>query len=391
MSEIREFFLKAFDSHPEQLAFAPGRIEFIGNHTDYNGGLVMGAALSEGITVAVKRRADRSISLVSEGSESVALSLDQMESLTGVASWANYPVGMAKILAESGMVMEVGFDMAVISTLPVGAGMSSSAALELATAYALSALYGFKASKIEFVRMARKAENEFVGMPCGILDQGVSVFGQRNSLVRIDCTTEKVSINAFPAEAHFWLFNSNVKHALVDSAYAERHRECQQALDILRRKYPEARTLTEITREQLECSKADLGDLLFRRAAHIVGENNRVHAVASALEAGDLATVGQILNASHESSRLNFENSTDALDFLAEAIHQQPHVYGARLTGGGFGGAVMAFTDPCFSEAQADQVMESYRKKFGFNATLIHTGTGDGARLLDLESSSVES
>ncbi len=390
MSEIKAFFLKNFGCEPEQLAFAPGRIEFIGNHTDYNGGLVMGAALAEGITVAVKRREDRSVSLASEGSGSVAISLDDLQPLKGAAFWTNYPIGVTKVLIETGMRMSVGYDMAVTSTLPVGAGMSSSAALELATAYALSALYGFETGKAELARISRKAENEFVGMPCGILDQGVSAFGQPNSLVRIDCTAETFFTHSIPPDTRFWIFNSNVKHALVDSAYKDRYNECRRALAILQKKYPEAGTLTGIKREQLESCKTELGDLLFRRASHIVGENDRVRAVEVALESGDLVAVGQVLNASHESSRLNFQNSIEVLDFLVRAVNKQPDVYGARLTGGGFGGAVMAFTGESFSEEQANEVAQAYQNKFGINATIIQTSASHGAGLLGLDSETVQ-
>ncbi len=383
MSEpTKEFFVKTFGSEPEQLAFAPGRIEFIGNHTDYNGGLVMGAAVTEGITVAVQRREDRMVRLVSEEAEAVELSLDDIKPLKGAASWTNYPMGVTKVLLEAGMDMPVGYDMAVTSTLPAGAGMSSSAAFELATAYALAAVYGYEADKAGFARIGRKAENEFVGMPCGILDQGVSAFGEVNSLVSINCETEVFSTELMPRGTHFWIFNSNVKHALVDSAYADRHKECHDALAILQKTFPEAKTLSDINEAQLKSCEAELGDLLFRRASHIVGENARVRTVGAALAANDLAAVGQALTTSHESSRVNFENSIEELDFLVAEVNKQPNVYGARLTGGGFGGAIMAFTGESFSLEQAEVVAAAYKKEFSLSATIIHTRAGTGAHCL---------
>lgn len=383
MSEAtQELFKQTFQAEPEKLAFAPGRIEFIGNHTDYNGGLVMGAAVTEGITVGVAKRADRVVALVSDAGELVELSLDEIKQQAGAVSWTNYPMGVTKVMLDAGMQAEVGFNIAVTSTLPAGAGMSSSAAFELATAYALSALYGFEADKAGFARIGKKAENEFVGMPCGILDQGVSAFGERNSLVRIDCATEAFSTEAMPRGTHFWIFNSNKKHALVDSAYADRHKECHDALAILQQTYPEAKTLTDINQAQLESCEAELGDLLFRRASHIVGENDRVRAVEAALASNDLQAVGDALFASHESSRVNFENSVAELDFLVEQVKQQPNAFGARLTGGGFGGAVMAFTNADFSQADAEVVAAAYKEKFGLDATIIHTRAGDGAQHL---------
>jgi len=381
-SQATELYEKTFGSSPNQHAFAPGRIEFVGNHTDYNGGLVMGAAVAEGITVAVAKRDDRKISLVSEEGDPVEAPLDAITPLAGEGSWANYPLGVTRALLEAGMEMDFGFNMAVVSNLPVGAGLSSSAAIELATAHALAAIYGFEADKATFARIGRKAENEFVGMPCGILDQGVSAFGRANHLVRIDCATETFGETPMPEGTHFWIFNTNKKHSLVDSAYADRFKECNEAFSILKNRYPEAKTLSEITPEALEAAKDDLDDLLLRRARHIVGENARVRAVESALAAGDLEAVGEALSASHESSRVNFENSTEELDFLVQSVSGQADVYGARLTGGGFGGAIMAFTGEGFSRSQADEVAAAYREAFGIDATVIHTQAGPGATLI---------
>ena len=238
--QVAQLFASTFGADASHFAFAPGRIEFIGNHTDYNGGLVMGAAVTEGITVAVGPRADRRVQLVSDQGRPVEVPLDNPRPLTGRDSWTNYPVGVTAVMAELGVSMSAGYNIAVVSNLPTGAGMSSSAAFELATAYALAALYGYETDKAGFARIGRRAENEFVGMPCGILDQGVSAFGERDHLVRIDCATEVFSTMPMPEGAHFWIFNSNKKHALVDSAYADRHRECHEALEQLREIHPDA-------------------------------------------------------------------------------------------------------------------------------------------------------
>jgi len=377
-----QLFNENFSVWPEQLAFAPGRIEFIGNHTDYNGGLVMGAAVTEGIIVAVGRRADRAIHLISNQGVPVQVGLDQMVPLKGVDSWTNYPVGVTKVLLDAGMAMDVGYNIAVVSNLPAGAGMSSSAAFELATAKALAAIYGYEADKAEFARIGRKAENDFVGMPCGLLDQGVSAFGQADHLVRIDCGSEVFSLTPMPCGAHFWIFNTNKKHALVDSAYADRFRECHDALAQLQHTYPEAKALSDISLQQLEAAGAKMDDLLLRRARHIVGENARVRAVELALASGDLNAVGQALKSSHLSSIDNFENSIQELDTIFESVIAQPCVYGARLTGGGFGGAVMALTSSEFGSDQVLAVKEAYKSKHGLDATVFHTLPGDGAKLV---------
>ena len=377
-----ELFQKHFSRKPVHYAFAPGRIEFIGNHTDYNGGLVMGAAVTEGITVAVSLREDAMIRIVSDAGDLVKIPLGNYKAVKGAASWTNYPIGVTKVMADLGMATPTGYNMAVTSTLPSGAGMSSSAAFELATAKALAALYGFETDTAGFARIGRKAENEFVGMPCGILDQGVSAFGKADHLVKIDCATETFVTEPMPRGAHFWIFNSNKKHALVDSAYADRFRECHDALTQLQANYPEAKTLCEISEEQLVASKHNLDDLIFLRATHIVGENARVRKVEMALANDDLEAVGACLNQSHESSRVNFENSIEELDTLVELLKLQPSVYGARLTGGGFGGAVMALTDTNFEQAQADVIAEAFKAKHGLEPSIFHTLAGDGAKLL---------
>ena len=378
-----ELFQKHFSRKPVHYAFAPGRIEFIGNHTDYNGGLVMGAAVTEGITVAVSLREDAIIRIVSDAGDLVKIPLGNYKAVKGAASWTNYPIGVTKVMADLGMATPTGYNMAVTSTLPSGAGMSSSAAFELATANALAALYGFETDTAGFARIGRKAENEFVGMPCGILDQGVSAFGKANHLVKIDCATETFVTEPMPRGAHFWIFNSNKKHALVDSAYADRFSECHEALTQLQADYPEVKTLCEISEEQLVASKHNLDDLIFLRATHIVGENARVSKVEMALANNDLKAVGACLNQSHESSRVNFENSIEELDTLVELLKLQPSVYGARLTGGGFGGAVMALTDTNFEQAQADVIAEAFKAKHGLEPSIFHTRAGDGAKLLN--------
>jgi galactokinase len=367
---------------PAHYAFAPGRIEFIGNHTDYNGGLVMGAAVTEGITVGVSLRDDEIIRIVSDAGDLVEIGLGAYTPLEGPASWTNYPIGVTKVMTEAGMRTPTGYNMAVTSTLPAGAGMSSSAAFELATARALAALYRFETDTAGLARIGRKAENEFVGMPCGILDQGVSAFGKENHLVKIDCATETFGTEPMPRGAHFWIFNSNKKHALVDSAYADRHRECHEALAQLQAEYPDAETLSQISPEQLDAAKDQLNPLLYRRAAHIVGENARVKEVEAALAADDLQAVGQTLNASHESSRVNFENSIEELDTLVELLKLQAHVFGARLTGGGFGGAVMALTDAEFGQAHADVITAAFEARHGLKPSVFHTRAGNGARLM---------
>jgi len=363
-------------------AQAPGRIEFIGNHTDYNGGLVMGVAIDKVVMAALAKRTDKKLCFASAKSgEKVFVDMDKIEKQPRDRNWVNYPLGVFKYLLEAGLKADAGFDMLDCSSLPAGAGLSSSAAIELSSAFAMSELFGFKADRKTFARVGRKCENHFVGMPCGILDQGVSAFGKKDSLVFIDCLTEDFSNYPLPHSCRFWLFNSTKKHALVDGFYAARHSECMEAAKILSGS-GEQKLLRAFTAENLEAAKDKMTDIVYRRAKHVIEENARVLKAKDLLLKGDIAGVGKLLNASHESSRRLFENSCEELDFLVDTVSTMKNVYGARLSGGGFGGAVMALTDELFSEEDAEKVAEFYEKKFGKKPAVFTCVAGDGAKIV---------
>lgn len=383
---ITSLFTQRFGREPTHAAQAPGRLEFIGNHTDYNGGPVIGVAVDRRVTLALAPRDDRQLRLWSATMDAeVTASLDALAPLKGADSWANYALGVLKELIAAGMPVDHGCDVAVNSDLPAGAGMSSSAAFELASGYGFGALYHYTLDRADMARVGRRAENHFVGVPCGILDQGVSAFGEVDRLVKIDCAQEIFTRLPLPHDVHFWVFNTAKKHALLDSLYATRHGECMTALKQLQTVYPAAQCLADITSDQLANQQALLGDERFRRASHIVGECERVRSVESALAKGDMQGVGETLFESHESSRTAFENSIPELDFLVEQLRNTDHVWGARLTGGGFGGAVMAVTSGAFNQEAANQVAAAYGARFGQPASVFHTTTGPGAGALVLD------
>ncbi|MES2695118.1 MAG: galactokinase [Verrucomicrobiota bacterium] len=373
-----EQFRAAFGRAPEIVSRAPGRIEFIGNHTDYNGGTVLGAAIDRGVWVGIARRADGVWNFASGlKAGAVRVTADNFTKLAGDASWVNYPLGVLDALLAAGLTVPSGFDYLALSDLPLGAGLSSSAAIEMASALAYTGLTGQTPSRETLVKAARYAENTFVGVPCGILDQGVSGFGKKDHLVFIDCRGPRFETVPLPAGAHFWIFNTHTKHALVDGMYAARHRECMEAAKGLG-----VAQLVEASPALLAEKEKSLPPLVAKRARHIIEEIGRVEATTTAMRAGDLTAVGKLLTASHRSSQRLFENSTAELDFLVDTLVATPHVYGSRLTGGGFGGAVMALTSGAFGEAEARGVAERYAKKFGAAPDILHTQTGDGAELL---------
>ncbi|MSU25242.1 MAG: galactokinase [Opitutus sp.] len=377
-SRLVEKFRVNFGRAPEFIARAPGRIEFIGNHTDYNGGPVLGAAIDRQVWVALARRAggERRFGSDQRG-ELVTRPADRVEKLSGAQSWVNYPLGVLGALPAFGLRAPAGFDYFALSDLPPGAGLSSSAAIELASALVFLAAAGENPPRETLVKIGRQAENDFVGVPCGILDQGVSGFGKKDHLVFIDCRGPHFATVPLPGDARFWIFNTHTKHALVDGLYAERHRECLEAAQGLG-----VGLLAEVSPAAVLAAEKKLSPPVFRRARHIVEEIARVDTTVKALRAGDLAAVGQLLNASHRSSQTLFENSTPELDFLAETLAATPHVYGARLTGGGFGGAVMALTAESFGAFQARAVAAAYAKTFGAAPDILQAQTGDGATLV---------
>jgi len=375
---VVEKFRALYGCVPEIIARAPGRIEVIGNHTDYNGGTVLGASIDRGVWVGLARRSDGRRNFSSD-QRPVPVEIDSgdLRKISGENSWVNYPLGMLISLREFGLRAPEGFDYFAGSNLPVGAGLSSSAAIELASGLAFLEAGRQHPPTETIVTIGRHAENNFVGVPCGILDQGVSGFGQKDHLVFIDCRGPRFETVPLPAEAHFWIFNTHTKHALIDGLYASRHRECMEAARILG-----VSQLVEVLPDRLRSLAGKLSPDVFKRARHVVEEIARVGVAVSALRRGDLPAMGKLLLASHHSSRTLFENSTPELDFLVEALAETPHVHGARLTGGGFGGAVMALTDAAFGEHEALRVAEAYAKKFGVRPAFLHCQTAPGAEVL---------
>lgn len=370
-----------FSSQPVVVGRAPGRIEFIGNHTDYNGGEVLGAAIDRYVTARLAPRQDRRIRLMSSLSERIVdLALDGITPQSEKDSWANYPLGVLKVLIDSGVSFGSGFDIAFDSNLPLGAGLSSSAAIELATLEALCAVAGVEFDRSKRVLLAQKAENDFVGVPCGMLDQAVSCFGNPDQLVHIDCAQVSFATVPMPSGYHFWIFNSQEKHSLVDSLYAERNRECKAALAILQQQQPQWKNLVDADVASVEAQLADQ-PALRKRALHVVEEHQRVRSCLNALASGDMDAVGTLLFASHDSSRDLFENSTAALDMLVDCLRGQPGVCGARLTGGGFGGAAMALTTGEFNNDHAQAIIAQYcaKRPDAPEPAVIHVQTGEGS------------
>jgi galactokinase len=358
----------------EAISFAPGRVELLGNHTDYNQGLVLSAAIHLGVTVRARKDSSNLIT-VSSATNGRRAEID-IPSIARLhtESWANYPLGVIETLRQTGFPLG-GTTIDIDSNLPLGAGLSSSAALEVATAFALRELYRLPLDPMQIAKLCQRAENEFVGVQCGLLDQASSVFGQAGKAILLDFRSVTAEPVGLPSEVAILLLASGIPHALTGGEYNERREQCARAAALL-----SVTALRETTTAAVQAAKMD--PVVQRRALHITGENERVSRGIKALRRDDPETFGQLMFESHRSSRDNFENSTPALDCLVEIAEQTSGVYGSRLTGGGFGGSTVSLV----SRAQADQIKESmveqYFERMGIRSSSILTLPSQGAVIL---------
>ena len=345
------------------VAFAPGRVELLGNHTDYNEGLVLAAAIDLGVTVRAERldAAVLEVSSETNGRQATA-SLAKPQRFAGDSAWANYPLGVVWALREAGLDVG-GLRLHVTSTLPLGWGLSSSAAFEVATAQAALSLYDLSVQPMTLAKLCQKAENEFVGVQCGLLDQASSVFGQEDEAIVLDFREVSARTVPMPSEAALLLVDSGVPHQLSGGEYNERRAQCRAAAEALG-----VRALRDLTSDAI-VSATSLDPVTRARALHITGENERVQAGVKALKAGRLQEFGRLMFASHESSKRNFENSTSFLDALVDIAAATPGVLGARLTGGGFGGATIWLVEKAQAATMLGPVAEAYRRRLGLPAS----------------------
>lgn len=344
----------------------------LGNHTDYNEGVVLAGAIDRGVTVSGQRREDGIIALHSETlARHLEVPLGDIQPQSG-ERWANYPLGVVREFLAAGLPVG-GFEVTISSTLPLGGGLSSSAALEVATARFLLKLYGLELQPMEVAKLCQQAENSFVGVRSGLLDQATSVFGRVDHAVFLDFRSEYVRTIPFPPGLSLLIADSGVKHSLVQGEYNERREQCHAAARAMG-----VKALRDVKIEQL--TEADLDPLVRRRAVHVVGENERVWRAVELLSAGDGPGFGTLMNASHESSRLNFENSTPELDLLVEIACSLPGVLGARLTGGGFGGSTITLVEADRAPAVAEELARQYKARSVHTSQVFICRLADGAR-----------
>lgn len=369
VDELKAGFKDIFGSEPF-LVRAPGRVNLIGEHTDYNDGFIMPAALEYETRAAVVPRSDRILRVHSAKiGETREFNLDD-PAPQPKRDWTDYVFGVAVALAGAGKKLK-GADILVASSVPVGSGLSSSAALEVSIGYSLLTVAGLPIDTVELAKLCQKAENEFVGMRCGIMDQFISCNGQHDHALMIDCRSlEKRPVPIDP-RARIVVANSMVHHELASGEYNKRRASCEEAVRLLSPVLGPIKALRDVTPADLEANKGLLSDVTYRRARHIVTENERVLEAADALAAGDLPRCGALMNQSHVSMRDDYEISCEEVDILVDIAQKQPGVFGSRMTGGGFGGSTVSLVDASLADAFMENVRTAYEKATGLKSTIF--------------------
>ncbi|GGW81036.1 galactokinase [Alteromonas halophila] len=372
---LTQGFATAFDQQPTVVSHAPGRVNLIGEHTDYNQGFVFPAAINFGTWVGASKRNDRNC-------EVVALDLDHQRNRFALDSitldkqqgWANYVRGVMKILQET-FDVPCGINLAVTGNVPQGAGLSSSASFEMAVLKAVSELLDLDLDGVNAALIGQRAENEFVGCSCGIMDQLISAMGRKDHAMLLDCQSLTFDHSTLPDALHIVIINSNVKRGLVDSEYNLRRQQCEEAAALLG-----VASLREVSQSMLEAARDTLPDVVYRRARHIVAENQRTHTMFSALKRGDIATVSDAMAASHASMRDDFEITVEPIDYLVSLISEfLGERGGVRMTGGGFGGCVVALVPVDLVADVKSLVSQHYFSHSGLTADLYDCTATKGA------------
>lgn len=357
---IIEKFKETFNTEPVVVR-SPGRVNLIGEHTDYNNGFVMPAAINKAIYMAVSRRDDDLIHIVSLDLELSYLG-DTGKVVPSSMHWPDYVLGVVQQVQALGHKVG-GFNCVFGGDIPLGAGMSSSAALECATAFSINELFGLKMEPLTMVKLSQKAENEFVGVKCGIMDQFASMFGRKNHVIRLDCQSLAYEYVPFNTDGiRIVLLDTNVKHSLASSEYNTRRQQCEAGVALIQAHHPEVRSLRDVTPEMLDKYVAPADALVYQRCQYVVEENLRLLAAGEDLKKGDITAFGQKMFATHDGLSRKYEVSCPEADFLVEQVKGRPGVIGARMMGGGFGGCTINLVREEAIDALVADLMPAYAR-----------------------------
>lgn len=375
LAEVRRAFAARFEEGPAIVVRAPGRVNLIGEHTDYNDGFVMPVAIDRWVWIALRPRDDGQVSLTSlDLAEAIDLDLSALQ--RGGAGWAEYVKGTAWAMQEAGHTLR-GWDGIVTGDVPIGAGLSSSAALELATARAFAAVSGLAWDASSMARLGQRAENEWVGVRCGIMDQMASSASREGHALLIDCRSLLATPVPLPPDTAILVLDTSTRRGLVDSAYNERRAQCERAAHLLG-----VAALRDVSVIARNGQRSPLDEIALRRAGHVVSENARTLRAQDALRRGDVLEVGRLLDESHRSLRDDFEVSSPALDAMVSCARRAPGCLGARMTGAGFGGCVVALVRRDVLGAFVASVEEAYTKETGFTPKIYPCRPSNGAEVV---------
>lgn len=383
-NEINATFKKVFGEKENcKTFFSPGRVNLIGEHTDYNGGNVFPCALSFGTYGVISLRNDKKVRMYSSNFEDIGIIEFDLDNISYEKShdWVNYPKGVIDVMKKHGYDINIGFDIAVYGNIPNGAGLSSSASLELLIAVMMDNVFELKIDRVDLVKFSQEAENKFVGVNCGIMDQFAIGMGKKNNAILLDCNTLKY--NYCPVELKdeiLVIANTNKRRGLADSKYNERRSECEQALEELKTKL-NINSLGELSIEDFENNKNLIySEIRIKRAKHAVYENQRTLMAKEALAKNDLSTFGKLMNESHISLRDDYEVTGIELDTLVELAWNHEATIGARMTGAGFGGCTVALVKKDRAQDFIEKVGQGYKEKIGYEASFYIANIGDGTR-----------
>lgn len=386
-AELETLFRSTFGSGSYRSFFAPGRINLIGEHTDYNGGHVFPCAITYGTYALAAKRSDRMIRMYSVNFPDKGIVECPLDDLAyrSEDDWANYPKGMIAALKERGYDIEEGLDLLIYGNIPNGAGLSSSASVEMVTGVMLEKLFNLKIDRIDMVKLGQVVENQYIGVNSGIMDQFAIGMGKKACGMLLDCQTLNYRYAPIELDHHvIVIMNTNKRRELAGSKYNERRGECEEALRILQEKVP-AQSLGELSAETFErYASAISSETVRKRARHAVSENERTIQALEALERNDLYTFGELMNASHRSLRDDYEVTGKELDALVEAAWKQNGVIGARMTGAGFGGCAIAIVEKTAADDFLREVGRAYLSEIGYEASFYIANIGDGACEIEL-------
>lgn len=387
LNKLIKEFQKLYGAEGElRTYFAPGRVNLIGEHTDYNGGHVFPCALTLGTYAVVRDREDRGLRFYSMNFSSLGVLETSLDDLVPhkEASWTNYPKGVMWAFEKRGFHLTHGLDIAIFGDIPAGSGLSSSASLEVLTGIILKDTFGFdQVSMPEIALIGQDSENNFNGCNCGIMDQFASAMGKKDHAIFLDTSTLEYQYAPVRLEdSKIVITNSKVKHSLVNSAYNDRRRECETALSDLQT-VTQIKTLGDLSNEAFESFQSAIKDpVCLKRARHAVHENQRTIQAVEALKNNDIALFGKLMNASHESLKADYEVSCPEIDLLVDLAQAMPGVIGSRITGGGFGGCTVSIVKNDTVDRFVKEIGSAYQKETGHEAEFYIVEIGDGARKL---------